>query len=407
MKLLYLKPDKDYLLLPDLILDGISQGPVRGQAVFISRGVITQIVPSGGLCDSALECVETVRLDGVTLMPGLVDCHVHFSMNCKNLFKAIEDWENRPGFVKELAREAAEAYLSSGVLAVRDGSDKTNIGLDVRNSIDSGLYPGPLVTATGWAIYRKEKYGTFLGPGITDIAEALEQVNVLKQNGADQLKVVVSGLVSFKEYGNVGPLQFSVSELKQVTNMAHCLDMKVMAHASSAAAVETAVLAGVDSIEHGYFLETEQLELMAGKGTAWVPTLAPLGNLVTGNHIPYEGADMDVIRKSFEDQLIKLYEAHKLGVRIGIGTDAGANHVPHGSSYHDELRYYSDAGLSNAAILGMATSISAGIIGRENEIGKLSAGKKPFLIGVMGDPFQSLSVLREPALVLLPSPSRS
>lgn len=399
MKILNTSFHEEYLLIPDFVWDGFSPEPEKNQAVWISNGLIKQIIPA----DSAekLPGIEAINLPGLYLMPGLVDCHIHFSMNCTNLFQAIENWHQRPAEVMDLARQAAADYVANGILAVRDGGDKMNIGLGMKQCIDKGEFPGPLVTATGQAIFRKGKYGNFLGPGVESIKDALAQVEFLKGTGIDQLKVVVSGIVSFKDYGVVGPVQFSTAELTEIVAMAHHFGLKVMAHASSAEAVETAVKAGVDSVEHGYFLETPQLEMMAVKNTAWIPTLAPLGNIVAGGQAPYQGANLDVIKKSFELQLQRVNEAYILGVNLGIGTDAGANQVWHGYSYHQELEYYALAGLDNAAIIRLATAASAKIIGCE-QLGCMTAGYKPYLIGITGNPFDSLSHLKSPEIVIIP-----
>ncbi len=402
MQFLKISLSKDYLLIPDLVWDGISANLSKGLAVFISKGIINRLIPFHALYEDTLENLEVVHLNGITLMPGLVDCHVHFAMDCENLLRTVEQWENRPDLVERRTCKAAADYVANGVLAVRDGGDKMKIGLKARDSINNGELPGPLVTAAGQAIFKKGRYGEFLGPGIETVDDALTQINILKEEGIDQLKIIISGLVSFKEFGVVGPAQFTIPELRALVNKAHSLGLKVMAHASSAEAVEVAVRSGIDSVEHGYFLATRQLKLMAEYRTAWIPTVAPLGNLVAGNHLPYEGADMDVIRKSYEIQLARIKEAFDLGVLLGVGTDAGANQVLHGYSYHDELGYYIVAGLSNHAVLCLATSVSAKIIGRDNEIGSIYPGRKPFLIGLPGNPLTSLNVLKKPEWVIMP-----
>lgn len=406
MKLLRISSVKNYLLIPGLLWDGTSELPSAGYAVLIRGGVIRRVAPASSVCSDSIQDTEVVHLPDLTLMPGLVDCHVHFSMDGENLFRAIEDWEKRHRTVMKKASRAAVDYLANGIVAVRDGGDKMNIGLAVRNSINSGSITGPQVTATGQALYRKGMYGAFLGPGAGTVEEALTQIEVFHAQGIDQLKVVVSGLVSFREFGVVGPVQFSGTELRIIVEKARDLGLKVMAHASSAEAVENAVLAGVDSVEHGYFLSSRQLEMMAERGTAWIPTLAPLANLVYQNHLPYEGADMDVIRRTLEIQMSRIREAYDMGIRLGVGTDAGANQVPHGRSYLDELNYYSLTGLSNSTVLRIATAESAGIIGRDHELGTLLPGKKPFLLGVHGNPLESLDKLTNPELVILPESFR-
>lgn len=403
MNFLRISAKKDYLLVPDAVWDCSFPQPAENHAILVSDGFIKHIrpvPPREEKNDSA--GLEIITLPGITLMPGLVDCHVHLAMDCENLFQAIDDWEHRPDFAEQRANKAAFDYLLSGVMAVRDGGDKAGLGLKVRKSVAEGTIQGPEVVATGLAVYKKGKYGAFLGPGIETPEEGIQQVKAFAAAGIDQLKVVVSGLVSFKDLGVVGPPQFTVQELKPIVDEAHRHGLKVMAHASSAQAVDISLQAGVDSVEHGYFLETWQLKAMAARGTAWIPTLAPLGNLISHNHLPYEGADMDVIRKSFDIQLTRINEAVRLGVNLGIGTDAGANHVFHGISYHDELKYYAKSGLDNRTILRMATSVSANIVGLGQKMGALAPGKKPYLIGVSGNPLNSLDVLKAPAWIIMP-----
>lgn len=401
MNYLKIEVDKKYVLCPDKVWNGKDSEALLMPTVYISNGLIERISHPANQNFISPE-FKIIRLPGVTLMPGLVDCHVHFAMNCENLFQAVNDWETNPGEVEKAACKYALNYLENGVLAVRDGGDKINIGLLTRNNIREKCFPGPLVTATGRAIYKKGGYGNFLGPGITTVREAVNNVVQFKEDGVDQIKVIVSGLVSFKKFGHVGPAQFSLAELKTIVETAHNFGLKVMTHASSAQAVETAVLAGADSVEHGYFLEDRQIELMLKHGTAWIPTLAPLGNLISKKHIPYDGADMDIIKRSFELQLKKVAAANNSGILLGIGTDSGANHVLHGGSYHDELAFYSTAGLSNLTILQAATCASASIIGKANQIGSISVGKQPFLIGVNGNPLDNLDVLKKPGWIIMP-----
>lgn len=402
MKLLKISSNKKYIFFPGLFWDGISQSFRRKHAVQLEDGIIKYVGPASRLTYNETDSVELVRLPGVTLMPGLVDCHIHFAMNCTDLTKAIQDWETHPTKVEQDTYQYALDYLNSGIVAVRDGSDKANVALRLKQKVHSSEKTGPLVTATGRAIYKKGLYGSFLGSGITTVGEAVDEIQKLKKEGADQIKVIVSGLVSFKNFGAVGSTQFTLYELTKIVEEAHMLGLKVMAHASSAASVETAILAGVDSIEHGYFVRTRQLELMKKRGTAWIPTLAPLGNLIKLNHVPYIGADMAVIRKSFELQLERVNQAHQMGVTLGVGTDAGANCVLHGFSYHDELRYFSEAGIETMQVLKMATSVSSAIIGQEHSMGTIVQGKKPYWCCFKGNPAKNVSLLQKPEMVIIP-----
>lgn len=402
MKLLRISSNKKYIFFPGLIWDGISKSFRRNYAVQVENGIINYVGPASGLTCTETDNTEIVRIPGVTLMPGLVDCHVHFAMNCSDLTKAIQDWETHPAQVEQDTYQYALDYLNNGIVAVRDGSDKANIALCLKQKVHIGEKPGPLVTATGRAIYKKGLYGSFLGPGITTVGEAVDEIRKLKEEGTDQIKVIVSGLISFKNFGAVGSTQFTLYELTKIVEEAHMHGLKVMAHASSSDSVETAILAEVDSVEHGYFLRTRQLELMKKRGTAWVPTLAPLGNLIRTNHVPYAGADMAVIKKSFELQLERVNQAYQMGVTLGIGTDAGANCVPHGSSYHDELKFFAEAGIETMEILKMATLTSAAIIGQGHSMGSIIQGKKPYWCCFKGHPVKNIGILQKPEMVITP-----
>lgn len=403
MKLLRVNSNKKHIFFPGLIWDGLSKSFRRKHAVGVENGIITYVGPASGLNFTEENYnIEVLHLPGLTLMPGLVDCHVHFAMNCFDLTKAIQDWEINLPEIHQNTYQYALDYLNNGIVAVRDGSDKANIALDLKHKVNNNEKPGPLITVSGRAIYKKGSYGTFLGPGITTAGEACDEIRKLKEEGVDQIKVIVSGLVSFKQFGVVGPTQFTLYELTKIVEEAHLLGLKVMAHASSADSVETAILAGVDTIEHGYFLRTRQLELMKKRGTAWVPTLSPLGNLIRLNHVPYDGADMTVIKKSFELQLERVNQAHQMGITLGVGTDAGANCVTHGFSYHDELNYFAEAGIEKMEILKLATLTSATVIGQEHLMGSIGKGKKPYWCCIKGNPAKNISLLKRPEFVITP-----
>ncbi|MFZ5639365.1 MAG: amidohydrolase family protein [Bacillota bacterium] len=401
MQQLRITTDKKYLICPDAIWDGKGSNLNQGHAVYIKNGRISQITEPADA--QAIPHAEIIRLPGITLLPGLIDCHIHLAMDGLDLRQVTKEWDERPDYTEMRVRDELAAYLQCGIVAVRDGGDKNNIGLTAKKTTAAGSRPGPRVTATGQAVYRNGRYGAFLGPGISDIKETAGVVRKLAADGADQLKVVVSGLVSFKNFGIVGAPQFTVKELAWIVETSHACGLKVMAHASSRDAVEIAVSAGVDSVEHGYFLSDHSIEEMARRGTAWVPTLAPLGNLLKNNCVPYTGADLDVIKRTLEIQQRQLVKAAAAGVLLGIGTDAGANMVPHGASYFDELNFYRDAGVDQLKILQAATRDGAKITGLDHVMGTIEPGREPYLIGVKGKPLDSPAPLGDPVFICLPA----
>lgn len=385
---------KDKLIIKAKALwDGVSD-TLTNKSVIIADGRIREVTDY----IESVQGYKELSLSDLTLLPGLIDCHVHLAFDSQNLQETIKEWSQTPSATYARIKKWMTDSLRYGVTAVRDGGDLMQFGLSARNMQATGEIMGPKVVATGSAIYRKGKYGNFLGPGINTFEDAKEQIDQLIEKQVNQIKLVLSGLVSFKEYGVVGKPQFVLEELDPIVKYAHSRGMRIMAHASSDEAVALCVKAGVDSVEHGYFVSSESLKKMADSNTAWVPTIAPLGNLVKLNHLPYPGAKLEVIKRTYEEHLISINKAFQLGVNLGIGTDAGANQVYHGASYHDELNFYLDAGLQPFQVLTSATINSAKIIGME-AMGKIKPGYIPTLIAVRGNPLQDLKALEKVEVV--------
>jgi imidazolonepropionase-like amidohydrolase len=252
------------------------------------------------------------------------------------------------------------------------------------------------------AVTKKGKYGSFLGPGITDPASIRELIAGLVNRDVDQVKVVVSGLVTFRRYGEVGSLEFDAAELVTAVKEAHASGRPVMAHVNSAPGVDLALAAGVDSIEHGYFLTTAQLETMAARGTYWVPTVAAIANrLSTTVKKFYPEREKEIIQRTRESQQQMIARAYQLGVKLVVGTDAGAPGVYHGESYVDELLYWHQAGVPAAAVLRAATVTAAAALGLGGELGQVKTGYRPCLIAVRGNPLEDLKVLAQPEMVFI------
>jgi len=390
---------------------------VRAGRVFDGRGLIREknvdIMISGGVIREVRtfageappdpgEGVEVLDLPEFTVLPGLVDCHVHLALDGKDFSRSLELWA-RKDLLEERIKSDLALTLSMGIVAVRDGGDRENIALAARDELAQGNTPGLRILASGAALGRRGKYGSFLGPGLDgeSIPEAVEN---LARLGVDQVKVLLSGVVSFKNYRRVGPIQFSGDDLAGIVRSARGLGIRVMAHASSDEAVRMAVRAGVDSLEHGYFISEDSLEAMAGAGIFWVPTLAPVANQVRGSLADrYSPGEREVIERTFRRQQRMVKKASDLGVPIGVGTDAGATGVLHGRGLLDEITLLEEAGLSREEILRAATSGGASVLGLEKEMGMVRPGMRPYLIAVRGNPLEDLSHLANLEYMILPS----
>ncbi len=403
MKIINISNTDNIIVRAGRVFDGRGLIREKNVDIMISGGVIREVRTFAGEAPpDPGEGVEVLDLPEFTVLPGLVDCHVHLALDGKDFSRSLELWA-RKDLLEERIKSDLALTLSMGIVAVRDGGDRENIALAARDELAQGNTPGLRILASGAALGRRGKYGSFLGPGLDgeSIPEAVEN---LARLGVDQVKVLLSGVVSFKNYRRVGPIQFSGDDLAGIVRSARGLGIRVMAHASSDEAVRMAVRAGVDSLEHGYFISEDSLEAMAGAGIFWVPTLAPVANQVRGSLADrYSPGEREVIERTFRRQQRMVKKASDLGVPIGVGTDAGATGVLHGRGLLDEITLLEEAGLSREEILRAATSGGASVLGLEKEMGMVRPGMRPYLIAVRGNPLEDLSHLANLEYMILPS----
>ncbi|MCL6610487.1 MAG: amidohydrolase family protein [Peptococcaceae bacterium] len=403
MEIIRISPSGRVTVRAGRVFDGRSLIPGEGTDIVVSGGVIGEVRPSPPDPPPELSgAVKILDLREYTVLPGLVDCHVHLALDGDDFNKSLELWDHKDELAERIVADL-ERTLAAGIVAVRDGGDRESIGLEARDLAARGVVPGPRILASGAALRKKGRYGSFLGPGLPDGPPA-DAVEKMARRGVDQIKVLVSGVVSFKNYGRVGPVQFSEGELAGIVSAARRRGLKVMAHASSDEAVRMAVRAGADSLEHGYFISDQSLELLAGAGIPWVPTLAPVASQARGRHAArHSRQDREVIERTCQRQMRMVKKAAGMGIRIGAGTDAGAAGVRHGEGYMDEILLLEEAGLSREEILRAATSSGASILGLEKEMGMVGPGFRPYLIAVRGNPLDDLRHLANVAYMILPS----
>jgi len=396
-------PQETWLVLVGGLFCPLESSCQKSVFLLIQNGIIKKILPFLAKRQFASYCRQYHFLDfsGLTVLPGLVDCHVHLALDGRGLQKERHCCLFRPEQITTQVEQQLYANLRCGVLTVRDGGDCAGAGLFFREKVKSGALPGPHITATGSALRKSGMYGSFLGPDIKEdgLAEAIDS---LITAGVNQIKVLVSGIVSFKEYGKVGPLQFNPEELNFIVAKSHRAGLKVMAHANSGKAVTMAVKAGVDSIEHGYFMGKEALKMLAGLGLAWVPTVIPVAVQAYRADL-FNREERKVIEKTYYRQLEAIAEAVEMGVLLGTGTDAGSPGVRHGYSLFQELELYRKAGLSPAVILKAATVNGAKITGTEQTIGIIKEGRPACLIAVQGNPLEEFYQLKNISYVLMPA----
>ncbi|MDW7739138.1 MAG: amidohydrolase family protein [Bacillota bacterium] len=339
---------------------------------------------------------------GQVLMPSLIDAHVHLALGGDGLSTALEMWRTPEGFKVHIIK-ALENTARAGVGVVRDGGDSRGFNLHFRDYFSKRKEVLPQIVATGEALRRKEGYGSFLGHGYDSPEEIPFVIERLSDSGIDQLKIVLSGVVSFNSYGSVEGKLMPFDELQAIIGYANKKGLKTMAHASSDEAVELAVQAGVDSVEHGYFVKTETLKKMADKQVSWIPTVIPVAAQARNwNRSNWSMDEVETIEKICEEQVQKIELAFRLGVPLGMGTDSGAPGVKHGEAILEEIKLYVDSGIPVGEVLKIVTSGNASLVGLGSNIGTIARGMKPALMVINGDPLQELDSLKNVERMFIP-----
>lgn len=250
----------------------------------------------------------------------MIDCHIHMALDGVDWKRAIRRHEAGPD--REWIRQVLESYRAGGFTYLRDGGDRWGVGAAARElASELGLvYRTPLAP-----LHHRGHYGGFIGRSFENYREFRDLVEETRKNKGDFIKIMISGLMDFDRFGVLSEEGLPAAEIRELIHIAHGEGFAVMAHANGAGTVEAAAEAGVDSVEHGAYLDGEALHAMAEAGTVWVPTLSTIGNL-RGKGRFDEGAVREILASVMEN--VKKYAG--MGGILAPGTDAGAWAVPHG-----------------------------------------------------------------------------
>lgn len=249
------------------------------------------------------------------------DCHIHMVLDGAYYKAAID--AHRAGPDEALIRNALRHWQELGFSYLRDGGDRWGVGLAARQiAPEYGItYKSP-----GFPICKKGHYGSFIGRSFADLKEYRQLIAEAQGLGCDFIKIMISGLMDFDRYGILTEDGLESGEIREMIRIAHAEGFAVMAHANGTRAVVAAAEAGVDSVEHGAYLETEALAAMKNAGTVWVPTLSTIGNLRgTGRF------SETAVAKILESAQSNVRIFHRMGGLLAPGSDAGAFAVPHGN----------------------------------------------------------------------------
>jgi imidazolonepropionase-like amidohydrolase len=324
-------------------------------------------------------------LSHCTLIPPLVDSHAHLFMS-GTIDQRIREWQLTADYdaLRPIIRQHLHYLFSHGVLAVRDGGDRGGFALRYRS--EKEMHKEIILKCTGRAWHKKGRYGGLIGRHPAEkenLAEAYKRDNDL----VDQVKLVNSGLNSLKIFARETGPQFTREDITEVVVAAEQQGRKVMVHANGRIPVRLAVEGGCHSIEHGFFMGRENLQLMAEQGTFWVPTLFTMKAYGENISSAQVDADRKVVEKNLNHQIEQLAMARELGVKVALGTDAGSLGVLHGESMVEEMKLFRKAGYSFAETVQCATSNGAALLGID-DFGQIANGKTATFLVARGAPAQ-------------------
>lgn len=352
---------------------------------------------------------KVIDLKSKTVMPGLIDCHVHLeSETNKNAF--ARQFTDNPADIAFESTLFAKITLLSGFTTVRDlGGSGVNIAM--RKAIERGQIIGPRIYTAGKAIGSTGGHADPTvgwndvlmgnpGPdeGVADgVEECIKAVRKRYKDGSDLIKIMASGGVLSMEKDGSGA-QYSEEEIKAIVQTAKDYGMKVAAHAHGAEAIKRAVRAGVASIEHGTYMDDEAMQLMKEYGTYYVPTIVAGKSVADSAQKPgYYPAVIAGKAMAIGPQLQKTFaKAYKAGVKIAYGTDAGV--YAHGKNWKDFV-YMTEAGMPVLEVLQAATLHAAELIG-DDKIGIVEKDKAADIIAVDGDPSKDINAMGKVSFVM-------
>jgi imidazolonepropionase-like amidohydrolase len=397
----------DFLVIRGADLLDVDAGEVlEGRQLLIANGAVEAVLGSG---EPTPDGARALDLSGLTILPGLIDCHSHL----------IGDMEfaGVPATTTSAAEEAmtgvrnARATIEAGFTTVRDvGTYRAFVDVALRNAIDAGWLAGPRMQCAGAYITSPGGGGEVTGLALdvtlpADLrfgvvrspAEARQKVRELVGGGADLIKLIVTGAVLTRGT-RPDVVELDEATVRAAVEEAAAHGVFVAAHAHGAEGIKVAIRAGVRSIEHGSLIDDEGIGLLADSGTFWV------ADIYDGDWIEEVGArdgwpaeTLEKNRQTTDAQREGFRKAVAAGVRLAYGTDSGV--YPHGLNAR-QLPYFVRYGMTSAEALRSATVVAAELMGWGNRVGRLARGFAADLVAVAGDPLADVGVLSDVPIVM-------
>jgi imidazolonepropionase-like amidohydrolase len=403
-------PHQTVLIRAGRLVDVRAGRMLTDQAIRIEGDRIQEVGPAASLAAHAPPGARVIDLSQATVLPGLIDCHTHLTQD-PTLFGYQRVGISIPRSALYGAKNA-KITLEAGFTTVRNLGAPGYADIALRDAIDAGDVPGPRMIASGPPLSPTGGHadlGNLLAPqfayraegvvdGVADgVPAVIQKTREICKYGADCIKLMATGGVISKG-DSPGGEQFSDEEIRAIVAEAHRLGRKVAAHAHGASGIKQAILAGVDSIEHGSLINEEDIRLMKEHGTYLVPTLYAWDwqaeNAEKAGTPPWMIAKLNALRPAVHRNISRAFQA---GVRVAFGTDA--NVYPHRLNAH-EFPVMVQLGLTPMQAIQAATVSAADLLGWSDRVGSIEPGRFADIIAGSGDPTHDVSVLERVQFVM-------
>lgn len=393
---------KHTLITNGSIIDGTGTPPRPG-SVLVTDDKIAAVGADADKQAATLAGVTKIDATGLTVMPGLVDAHCHITFD----EVATNDelfFHRRPGLTAMIAAVNARKVLRAGVTSIFDADSLWEMGIDLRDAIESGVVEGPRMSTGAYSLFTSvggtagrlvPDEGTIgYGKIVRNDHEIVNEVRRQIKMGVDWVKIHATGLIPRQK--RRGELQvWSLEEMKLVVETAHALDIPVAVHCRGSDSIVDAARAGCDLILHATFMDERGLEEVVKRKIPLVPTMTFQANLRDyGAKIGADQAAMDIFRREIEDSAVMIKKAFNAGVPLITGTESGFSITPYGDWHYRELEVFvKDIGLTPLQAIRAATVEGARAMQMEGKVGAIAAGQLADIIGIAGDPSKDVTVL--------------
>ncbi len=366
------------------VFDG--ENLLKGHAVLVDGERIKKVAKAAEFDGWSGATVDTSR---GTVMPGLIDCHVHLCLGGEGDPGTAAD-KLMPGQVTMRALERAQKTLAGGTTAIRDCGGKNYLEFPVRDACNAGSVLGPTILCSGRVICMTGGHGNRTGRIADGVDEVVKAVREQIHAGCDLIKIMATGGVMTPGV-NPEDAHYTFEEMKAGVGEARRFHKRSASHAQGSEGILNATRAGISSIEHGIFLTDECIEEMKLRGTYLVPTLSAVDNIIAGKD---KGIPAYAVEKSIrvsERHAASIKAFYDAGGKIAMGTDAGTPFNLHGNNAM-ELKYMVAIGISNIDALRFSTVNGADLMGMDDE-GRIAAGYAADMLVVNGDPTRNIDAV--------------